>query len=154
MNAQRSMLAIADELQTADELDLTGGDICDRAIKALREAAQEIASLRAGLHGAVFYLERGIRKDVKATNLPDVSKYDDHYRNALADMRAAWTLLPECVGSSVSQVLSRATPSVFLSNLHYFFAQTDGTYKYPPGAVGDLLRQAKREIEAHLGISK
>lgn len=39
--------------------------------------------------------------------------------------------------------------SVFLTNLHYFFGQTDGTYKYPKGAVGDLLKQAKKEIEAH-----
>lgn len=38
--------------------------------------------------------------------------------------------------------------SVFLANLHYFFAQTDGTYKFPNGSEGDLLKQAKREIEA------
>lgn len=38
--------------------------------------------------------------------------------------------------------------SVFLANLHYFFAQTDGTYKWPNGAVGDLLKQAKKELEA------
>lgn len=37
--------------------------------------------------------------------------------------------------------------SSFLSNLHYFFAQTDGSYRWPAGSVGDLLRQAKREIE-------
>lgn len=37
---------------------------------------------------------------------------------------------------------------VFLTNLHYFFAQTDGTYAYPNGAIGDLLKQAKEEIEA------
>lgn len=39
-------------------------------------------------------------------------------------------------------------PSIYLQNLHYFFAQTDGTYKWPTGSVGDLLRQAKKEIEA------
>lgn len=38
--------------------------------------------------------------------------------------------------------------SIFLSNLHYFYGQTDGTYKYPEGAVGDLLKQAKAELEA------
>lgn len=38
--------------------------------------------------------------------------------------------------------------SVFLANLHYFYAQTDGTYRWPEGSVGDLLRQAKQEIEA------
>jgi hypothetical protein len=41
-------------------------------------------------------------------------------------------------------------PSVFLANLKYFFGKTDGTYEYPKGAVGDLLKQAKREIEAHV----
>lgn len=41
----------------------------------------------------------------------------------------------------------RSDKSIFLSNLHYFFAQTDGTYKYPDGAIGDLLKQAKKEIE-------
>ena len=40
--------------------------------------------------------------------------------------------------------------SVFLSNLHYFFAQTDGTYKFPSSAEGDLLKQAKKEIESLL----
>lgn len=38
--------------------------------------------------------------------------------------------------------------SLFLSNLHYFCAQTDGTYKFPNSAEGDLLKQAKQEIEA------
>lgn len=37
--------------------------------------------------------------------------------------------------------------SVFLSNLHYFFGQTDGSYALPAGSVGDLLKQAKRELE-------
>lgn len=41
-----------------------------------------------------------------------------------------------------------STGSVFLANLHYFFGQTDGTFAWPKGSVGDLLRQAKREIEA------
>lgn len=41
----------------------------------------------------------------------------------------------------------KQSSSVFLQNLHYFFGQTDGTYKWPEGGVGDLLRQAKREIE-------
>lgn len=42
--------------------------------------------------------------------------------------------------------------SIFLENAHYFFAQTDGTYKWPDGALGDLLKQAKKEIEEFRGI--
>lgn len=38
--------------------------------------------------------------------------------------------------------------SVFLQNAHYFYAQTDGSYRWPNGSVGDLLKQAKTEIEA------
>jgi hypothetical protein len=38
-------------------------------------------------------------------------------------------------------------PSKFLSNLHYFYAQTDGTYAFPSSAEGDLLKQAKKEVE-------
>ena len=38
--------------------------------------------------------------------------------------------------------------AVFLANLHHTFAQTDGTYAWPKGVVGDLLKQAKKEIEA------
>ena len=38
--------------------------------------------------------------------------------------------------------------SVFLSNLHYFYAKTDGTYEFPNSKDGDLLKQAKKEIEA------
>jgi hypothetical protein len=37
---------------------------------------------------------------------------------------------------------------VFLANLHYFYAQTDGSYKWPIGSPGALLKQAKKEIEA------
>lgn len=36
---------------------------------------------------------------------------------------------------------------VFLSNLHYFYGQTDGSYNIPSSADGDLLKTAKREIE-------
>lgn len=42
------------------------------------------------------------------------------------------------------------TKSIFLSNLHYFFGQTDGTYAIPNSSVGDLLKQAKKEIEVLL----
>ena len=42
--------------------------------------------------------------------------------------------------------------SVFLRNLHYFFAQTDGSYLWPQGATGDLLKQAKAEIETLLTL--
>ena len=40
--------------------------------------------------------------------------------------------------------------SIFLSNLHYFFAKTDGSYDIPNSADGDLLKIAKTEIEALL----
>ena len=40
--------------------------------------------------------------------------------------------------------------SVFLANLNYFFAQTDGSYKFPNSAEGDLLKRAKFEIESLL----
>jgi hypothetical protein len=38
--------------------------------------------------------------------------------------------------------------SVFLQNLHHAYAQTDGTYAYPNSNEGDMLKQAKKEIEA------
>ena len=37
--------------------------------------------------------------------------------------------------------------SVFLSNIHHAFAQTDGTYSFPNSLLGDLIKTAKREIE-------
>jgi len=37
--------------------------------------------------------------------------------------------------------------SIFLENLHHSFAQTDGTYRFPNSLEGDLLKQAKKEIE-------
>jgi hypothetical protein len=44
--------------------------------------------------------------------------------------------------------LKEPKQSVFLNNLHYFYGQTDGTYKFPNSADGDLLKQAKKELEA------
>jgi len=38
-------------------------------------------------------------------------------------------------------------PTVFLANVHHAYAQTDGTYRWPNSREGDMLRQAKREIE-------
>ena len=38
--------------------------------------------------------------------------------------------------------------SVFLENLHHAYAQTDGTYAFPNSREGDMLKQAKREIES------
>jgi hypothetical protein len=38
--------------------------------------------------------------------------------------------------------------SAFLSHVHHAYAQTDGTYAWPNSRDGDMLRQAKREIEA------
>lgn len=39
--------------------------------------------------------------------------------------------------------------SVFLSNLFYFYAKTDGTYAFPNSSEGDLLKTAKKEIEEY-----
>lgn len=36
--------------------------------------------------------------------------------------------------------------SIFLSNIHHAYAQTDGTYKFPNSREGDMLKQAKKEI--------
>jgi len=47
--------------------------------------------------------------------------------------------------------------SVFLANLHHAYAQTDGSYVFPNSREGDMLKQAKREIEtlgAELELSK
>lgn len=38
--------------------------------------------------------------------------------------------------------------SVFLQCVHHAYAQTDGTYAWPNSREGDLLRQAKREIDS------
>ena len=38
--------------------------------------------------------------------------------------------------------------SAFLSHIHHAYAQTDGTYAWPNSREGDMLRQAKREIES------
>ena len=37
--------------------------------------------------------------------------------------------------------------SLFLSNLHHAYAQTNGTYAFPNSREGDMLKQAKKEIE-------
>ncbi len=38
--------------------------------------------------------------------------------------------------------------SVFLSHIHHAYAQTDGTYSFPNSREGDMLKQAKREVES------
>lgn len=45
--------------------------------------------------------------------------------------------------------------SVFLSNLHHAYAQTDGSYAFPNSREGDMLKRAKVEVE-HLfaGVAK
>lgn len=43
--------------------------------------------------------------------------------------------------------------SIFLSNLHHAYAQTDGTYAFPNSREGDMLKTAKREIEELLTIN-
>jgi len=37
--------------------------------------------------------------------------------------------------------------SIFLENIHHAYAQTDGTYNFPNNREGDMLKQAKKEIE-------
>lgn len=37
--------------------------------------------------------------------------------------------------------------SIFLSNIHHAYAQTDGSYRFPNSREGDMLKTAKREIE-------
>lgn len=37
--------------------------------------------------------------------------------------------------------------SIFLSNVHHAYAQTDGSYNYPNSFEGDLIRQAVLEIK-------
>lgn len=39
-------------------------------------------------------------------------------------------------------------PSIFLANIHHLYAQTDGSYRFPNSCEGDMLKTAKREIEA------
>ena len=38
--------------------------------------------------------------------------------------------------------------SVVLADMHHAYAQTDGTYAFPNSREGDMLKQAKKEIEA------
>jgi hypothetical protein len=85
---------VADRLQSSDELDLLEGPVCEQAIGCLRQAADQIASLRDGLRAAIRYLPREIRQDVRAATMPDTSKFDGDYKNALADMRHAYAHLP------------------------------------------------------------
>ena len=45
-------------------------------------------------------------------------------------------------------IVARLRKSIFLSNVHHAFAQTDGTYAYPNSREGDMLKQAKHELSA------
>lgn len=45
-------------------------------------------------------------------------------------------------------------PSVFLQNIHHAYAQLDGTYAWPNSREGDMLKQAKTEIEAAIAQAK
>jgi hypothetical protein len=51
--------------------------------------------------------------------------------------------------SLASSSRTKVMKSVFLSNLHYFYAKTDGTYAFPNSNEGDLLKTAKKEIEEY-----
>ena len=37
--------------------------------------------------------------------------------------------------------------SIALGHMHHAYAQTDGTYKFPDSREGDILKQAKKELE-------
>jgi hypothetical protein len=50
--------------------------------------------------------------------------------------------------TSEYEVMRKEEKSVFLENLHHACAQTDGTYAFPNSREGDMLKQAKVEIEA------
>ena len=45
------------------------------------------------------------------------------------------------------QLGSTTVKSIFLEHLHHAYAQTDGTYWFPNSREGDMLKQAKKEIE-------
>jgi hypothetical protein len=42
--------------------------------------------------------------------------------------------------------------SIFLSNVNYFYKQTDGEYRFPNSAEGDLIKQAKKEIQELMNV--
>lgn len=46
----------------------------------------------------------------------------------------------------------KKSDSVFLSNLHHAYAQTDGTYAFPNSREGDMLKRAKVEIEQLISL--
>lgn len=50
--------------------------------------------------------------------------------------------MPKVKGNDMSQF-----KSPFLSHLHHAYYQTDASYAWPNSREGDMLRQAKREIE-------
>ncbi len=61
-----------------------------------------------------------------------------------------------CGGTVISRLCSCGKPhsdyqsklkSIFLSNLQYFYGKLDGSYDFPNSVEGDLLKQAKKEIE-------
>lgn len=64
------------------------------------------------------------------------------------------------VGARKSQLKQPAPPktrapkeeSIFLQNVSHAYRQTDGSYAWPNSREGDMLRQAKREIEALLEV--
>lgn len=69
-------------------------------------------------------------------------------RNSIPQNRVAGLLKILGPSSELACYLNGGdSESIFLQNVHYFFGQTDGTYAWPEGSVGDLLKQAKREIE-------
>lgn len=51
-------------------------------------------------------------------------------------------------------IVAMYSPSVFLQGVHHAFAQTDGTYAWPNSLEGDLLKQAKKEIDMLLSYKK
>lgn len=51
------------------------------------------------------------------------------------------------ITSSLRTEKGQMMSSIFLDNLRYFLGKIDGQYEFPSSALGDLLKQAKKEIE-------
>jgi hypothetical protein len=48
---------------------------------------------------------------------------------------------------STNRNQGREIVSIALGHMHHAYAQTDGTYKFPDSREGDILKQAKKELE-------
>jgi hypothetical protein len=55
--------------------------------------------------------------------------------------------LTRCAAATRRQEEGAFCGSLLLEQLHHAYAQTDGSYKFPNSREGDMLKQAKKEIE-------